>query len=81
MRPLYSPEERARRDHTRWTLVQGALAPLQFSIFLVSLALVLRFLLTGAGESAATISVVIKTIALYAIMITGSIWEKVVFGK
>ena len=80
-RPLYSPEERARRDHTRWTLVQGALAPLQFAIFLVSLALVLRFLLTGAGESAATISVVVKTIALYAIMITGSIWEKVVFGK
>ena len=80
-RPLYSPEERARRDHTRWTLVQGALAPLQFAIFLVSLALVLRFLLTGAGESAATISVVVKTIALYAIMITGSIWEKAVFGK
>ena len=80
-RPLYSPEERARRDSTRWTLVQGALAPLQFAIFLVSLALVVRFLLTGAGESAATISVVVKTIALYAIMITGSIWEKVVFGK
>ena len=80
-RPLYSREERARRDNTRWTLVQGALAPLQFVIFLVSLALVLRFLLTGAGESAATISVVVKTIALYAIMITGSIWEKVVFGK
>ena len=80
-RPLYSREERARRDNTRWTLVQGALAPLQFAIFLVSLALVVRFLLTGAGESAATISVVVKTIALYAIMITGSIWEKVVFGK
>ncbi len=80
-RPLYSVEERARRDRTPWTLVQGMLAPLQFAIFLVSLALVLRFLLTGAGESAATISVVIKTIALYTIMITGSIWEKVVFGK
>ncbi len=81
MRPLYSPEERARRDNTRWTLVQGALAPLQFAIFLVSLGLVLRYLMTGAGESAATISVVVKTIALYAIMITGSIWEKAVFGK
>jgi 3-vinyl bacteriochlorophyllide hydratase len=79
--PLYSPEERARRDHTRWTLVQGALAPLQFAIFLVSLALVVRYLMTGAGESAATLSVVVKTIALYAIMITGSIWEKAVFGK
>ena len=80
-RPLYSPEERARRDRTPWTVVQGALAPLQFAIFLVSLALVVRFLLTGDGGSAATISVVVKTIALYAIMITGSIWEKAVFGK
>jgi 3-vinyl bacteriochlorophyllide hydratase len=26
-------------------------------------------------------SVVIKTLVLYAIMITGSIWEKVVYGK
>jgi 3-vinyl bacteriochlorophyllide hydratase len=80
-RSLYSPEERARRDLTPWTLVQGALAPLQFAIFLVSLALVVRFLLTGDGESAATISVVVKTVALYAIMITGSVWEKAVFGK
>jgi 3-vinyl bacteriochlorophyllide hydratase len=54
---------------------------LQFAIFLVSLTLVVRFLMTGAGESAATISVVVKTIVLYAIMITGSIWEKVVFGR
>jgi 3-vinyl bacteriochlorophyllide hydratase len=80
-RPLYSREERARRDNTRWTLVQGVLAPLQFAIFLGSLVLVMRFLLTGAGGLAATISVVVKTIALYAIMITGSLWEKAVFGK
>jgi 3-vinyl bacteriochlorophyllide hydratase len=79
--PLYTPEERARRDSTHWTVVQGVLAPVQFAIFAVSLALVVRFLLTGAGETAATISVVVKTIALYAIMVTGSVWEKAVFGK
>jgi 3-vinyl bacteriochlorophyllide hydratase len=79
--PLYTPEQRRRRDRTRWTLVQGILAPVQFLIFLVSLALVLRYLSTGEGALAATISIVIKTLALYAIMITGSIWEKVVFGK
>ena len=50
-------------------------------IFLVSLILVMRYLATGEGESAATISVVVKTLALYAIMVTGSIWEKVVFGR
>ena len=41
-RPLYTPEERVRRDATVWTLVQGILAPVQFLVFLVSLGLVLR---------------------------------------
>ncbi|MFK7869392.1 MAG: 2-vinyl bacteriochlorophyllide hydratase [Roseobacter sp.] len=78
---LYTPEERARRDATRWTLVQGMLAPFQFVVFLVSLALVLRFLLTGDGYWIATLSVVGKTMVLYLIMVTGAIWEKVVFGQ
>jgi 3-vinyl bacteriochlorophyllide hydratase len=77
---LYSPEQRARRDATVWTLVQGVLAPLQFLVFLISLALVIRFLLTGQGQEAATVSIVVKTIVLYTIMVTGAIWEKVVFG-
>ena len=62
-------------------IAQGVLAPVQFVVFLVSLILVLRYLSTGQGEAAATFSVVVKTLALYAIMITGSIWEKVVFGR
>lgn len=78
--PLYTAEERRRRDASPWTLVQGVLAPLQFVVFLVSLALVLRYLWTGAGYEAATISIVIKTLVLYTIMITGSIWEREVFG-
>jgi 3-vinyl bacteriochlorophyllide hydratase len=80
-RPLYTPEQRRRRDATRWTLVQGVLAPVQFLVFLVSLALVLRYLATGDGYAAATVSVVIKTLVLYTIMVTGAIWEKVVFGR
>lgn len=79
--PLYTPAERARRDATRWTLVQGLLAPLQFFVFLVSLVLVLRTLWTGEGAGAANLSVVAKTLVLYAIMVTGSIWEKAVFGR
>jgi len=50
-------------------------------VFLVSLGLVLRFLLTGAGYEIATISILIKTGFLYLIMITGAIWEKIVFGQ
>jgi 3-vinyl bacteriochlorophyllide hydratase len=79
--PLYTPEERIRRDRSKWTLVQGILAPVQFVIFLVSLYFVIRFLITGQGEFAANVSIVIKTLILYTIMITGSIWEKEVFGK
>ena len=49
--PLYSAEERPRRDASVWTLVQGVLAPVQFLVFLVSLVLVLRYLATGAGRA------------------------------
>ncbi|MCL4186323.1 MAG: 2-vinyl bacteriochlorophyllide hydratase [Rhodobacteraceae bacterium] len=80
-RPLYTPEERARRDATVWTLVQGVLAPLQFTVFAVSLVMVIRFLAGGAGYEAATASIVVKTAVLYTIMVTGAIWEKAVFGR
>ena len=78
---LYTPQERVRRDQTKWTLVQGILAPLQFLAFAISLVLVLRYIYTGAGYEAATISIIVKTGFLYVIMITGAIWEKVVFGQ
>ena len=79
--PLYTADQRKRRDESVWTLIQGLLAPIQFLIFGVSLFLVIRFLTTGEGEGAAEISILLKTMALYAIMITGSIWEKVVFDE
>jgi 3-vinyl bacteriochlorophyllide hydratase len=80
-RGLYSDAERRRRDSSPWTLVQGVLAPLQFLVFLVSLGLVLRTLVMGDGVAAANASVVLKTMLLYTIMVTGSLWEKDVFGK
>lgn len=80
-RALYTPAERARRDASGWTLVQGILAPVQFLAFAVSLILVLRFLATGQGYGAATASILVKTALLYAIMVTGAVWEKAVFGQ
>jgi 3-vinyl bacteriochlorophyllide hydratase len=79
-RPIYSAEERKRRDTTLWTLVQGWLAPVQFVVFIVSLCLVLHYLATGEGLALATGSVVVKTLVLYSIMVTGSLWEREVFG-
>ena len=80
-KPLYTTEQRKRRNESVWTLIQGVLAPVQFLIFIISFCLVIRYLFTGDGYEIATVSIVIKTMALYLIMITGSIWEKVVFGK
>ncbi|WP_435138623.1 2-vinyl bacteriochlorophyllide hydratase [Pseudopelagicola sp. nBUS_19] len=78
---LYTPDQRMRRDNSVWTLVQGVLAPLQFIVFLVSLGLVVRYMITGEGYVIATTSIILKTAVLYLIMITGAIWEKVVFGQ
>lgn len=80
-RMLYSEEQRQRRDATVWTLVQGILAPVQFLVFMISVSLVIRWLLTGEGYGIATASIVLKTAILYLIMVTGAIWEKVVFGQ
>lgn len=80
-KPLYTPDERIRRDNTVWTLVQGILAPIQFLVFLISLGMVLNFMLTDRGQSIAEFSVVVKTLVLYTIMITGAIWERQVFGR
>jgi 3-vinyl bacteriochlorophyllide hydratase len=78
---LYSAEERIRRDSSKWTMVQGVLAAFQFLVFAVSLVLVLRTLATGEGAYLANLSVVFKTLVLLTIMVTGSLWEKDVFGQ
>jgi 3-vinyl bacteriochlorophyllide hydratase len=77
---LYTPEERRRRDTSVWTPVQVALAPIQFLAFLASLALVIRYLATGEGFAIATASVLVKITLLWAITITGMLWEHDVFG-
>lgn len=78
---LYTPEQRERRDRSRWTLVQGILAPVQFLVFLVSAGLMIRYALSGAGFELAAASVAIKTLILYLIMYTGALWERDVFGQ
>ncbi|MEM8551981.1 MAG: 2-vinyl bacteriochlorophyllide hydratase [Pseudomonadota bacterium] len=80
-RPVYTTEERLRRDETVWTTVQAILAPVQFAVFLVSLVLVIAALTTGSWAEAAAVSIVAKTAILYAIMVTGAIWERAVFGQ
>jgi 3-vinyl bacteriochlorophyllide hydratase len=77
----YTPEQLQKRDASKWTLVQAILAPIQFLAFVISFILVVRYLLSGQGYLAATISVLIKIALLWLITITGMIWEKEVFGR
>jgi 3-vinyl bacteriochlorophyllide hydratase len=62
-------------------MVQGVLAPIQFLACAISIGLVLYYLATGEGYVAATVSIIVKTGLLYTIMVTGAIWEKVVFDQ
>lgn len=77
----YTAEQMAARDNSKWTRVQMILAPLQFLSFIISVALVARFLMTGEGYTIATISVLVKIALLWAITITGMFWEKDVFDE
>lgn len=77
---MYTPEQLARREASRWTQVQIVLAPIQFVAFLISFGLVIHYLVSGNGYWLATISVWIKIALLWAITITGMLWEKDVFG-
>jgi len=61
--------------------VQGVLAPLQFLVMLASAGLIVYTLRTGEAYALATDSILLKTFLLYVIMVTGSIWERDVFGR
>ena len=76
----YTPEQMDRRNSSPWTRVQMILAPIQFLAFLISLGLVVRYLATGQGYAIANASVLIKIGLLWAITITGMIWEYEIFG-
>ncbi|MGJ3239666.1 MAG: 2-vinyl bacteriochlorophyllide hydratase [Anaerolineae bacterium] len=77
----YTPEQLDARNRSKWTIVQGILAPLQLLAFIISFVLILRYLRTGTGYEIANISVLIKIVLLWLITITGMFWEKEVFGK
>ena len=73
---MYTPEQLARREASPWTRVQIMLAPIQFLAFIISFILVVRYLMTGEGYTIATISVWVKIALIWALTITGMLWEK-----
>jgi len=78
---MYTPEQLERRNRSPWTKAQFILAPIQFIVFLISFGLVIRYLATGEGYWIATISVWIKIALIWALTITGMLWEHDIYGK
>ncbi|PDV99932.1 2-vinyl bacteriochlorophyllide hydratase [Candidatus Chloroploca asiatica] len=72
---MYTEDQLRRRERSRWTKVQIILAPIQFVVFLISFALVLRYLATGEGYLITTISIWLKIALIWALTITGMLWE------
>lgn len=72
---MYTPDQLRRREASRWTKVQIILAPIQFLAFIISFALVIRYLATGDGYWVATVSVWVKIALIWALTITGMLWE------
>jgi 3-vinyl bacteriochlorophyllide hydratase len=77
---MYTPEQLRRREASRWTRVQIVLAPIQFVVFVVSFGLVIRYLATGEGYLAATVSIWLKIALIWVLTITGMLWEHDMFG-
>lgn len=72
---MYTPEQLRRREASKWTKVQIILAPIQFLVFIISFALVIRYLVTGEGHDIATFSIWLKIALIWALTITGMLWE------
>ena len=76
------PEKQlARRNATVWTSIVMWIAVGQFFAYIVGFYLVIRFLISGDGYLAATISVWVKIALMWAVTISGIVWEKIVIGK
>jgi 3-vinyl bacteriochlorophyllide hydratase len=77
---MYTVDQLARREASPWTRVQILLAPIQFLAFVISFGLVLRYLSSGEGYWAATVSIWVKIALIWALTITGMLWEHDVYG-
>jgi 3-vinyl bacteriochlorophyllide hydratase len=76
---MYTPDQLRRREQSKWTRVQIILAPIQFLAFMVSFALVVRYLVTGEGYLITTVSIWVKIALIWALTITGMFWEHDMF--
>ena len=81
--PRYTPEQLAKRNASKWTTVQAILAPIQFLMFLTGLTVTYLYQ-SGIwidDFTWITVFVVLKTLMLVLIFVTGGFFELEVFGQ
>ncbi len=78
--PRYTPEQLRKRNNSVWTTVQLVLAPIQFVVFIVGVILTFMYY-NGSLEnfSLVTWALLIKTIFLVVLFVTGAFFEKEIF--
>jgi 3-vinyl bacteriochlorophyllide hydratase len=80
MTAMYTADQLERRNKSGWTTVQGILAPIQFVVFIISVVLVYNAWQHNEGYAIANASILLKISLLWAITLTGMLWEKEIFG-
>jgi 3-vinyl bacteriochlorophyllide hydratase len=69
-----------RRDASTWTRIHPIFAIGQLGIFLVSVALLVLYALHVVPFTAVYLSVLMKIFCMVGAIVTGSLWERDVFG-
>lgn len=81
--PRYTPEQLAKRNASKWTTVQAILAPIQFLMFIAGLTVTYLYKegIWIDDFTWITVFVVLKTLMLVLIFVTGGFFELEVFGQ
>lgn len=80
--PRYTPEQLRMRNRSVWTKVQIFLAPIQFVVFIVGFILTYLYYVGEIQNfDVVTYAIVVKTIFIVVLFVTGAFFEKEIFGK
>jgi len=78
--PRYTPDQLRKRNNSVWTKVQLYLAPIQFVVFIIGVILTVMYYQGVLDDfSIVTWALLIKTIFLVVLFVTGAFFEKEVF--
>ena len=77
---MYTAEQLAQRQKSRWTPVMMVGGMVQFLVFVVSFYLVVRFLTTDQGYAVTQITILVNIALLWFNTVVGMLWEKEMYN-